>query len=64
MQQLVVAARAPFGVTAEARRTGIRLLIKTKGNGEQLYADLSPDAATSLRDELTAALTAGGAVVD
>jgi hypothetical protein len=63
-QQLVVAARAPFGVSAVRRRTGVRLNIETKGNREGLYADLSAAAAEHLRDQLSAALAADGAGVD
>jgi hypothetical protein len=55
-RQLLVAERAPFGIAAERRRTGIRLNIKTRGNGEELYANLSAAAAGALRDQLTAAL--------
>lgn len=55
-QQLIVASRSPFGVKAEARRTGIRLHITTKGNCEEFFADLTAAAAESLRDQLTAAL--------
>ena len=55
-QQLVVADKPPFGVNAERRRTGIRVNIKTKGNCQELFADLSDAAAESLRDQLTQAL--------
>jgi len=56
--QLNLGERPPFGISAEGRRTGVRLNIKTKGNGELYYANLSRAAAEALRDQLTAALAA------
>ena len=58
MHQLIVSERPPFGITAAARRDGIRLEIVTKGNGEQQYVNLSREAAEALAGDLRLALDA------
>ena len=49
--------RPPYGVTAERRRTGIRMKLKSIVD-EEVYIDLPDHVAQQLRDELTAALAA------
>ena len=52
--------RPPYGISAEWRRQGIRLLLKSIAD-EEIYVNLPHPVAASLRDELNAALVAAPA---